>query len=263
MTEQLEYGPFGELLRISGSAPDSTPFGYSTKYTDGESGLVYYGNRIYSPKIGSWSSRDPMGDLVCHNLYQFVFGDPISFVDVLGFDGQRFGGPRIRPPAYQGGARGAGPAPRSPMVLEPLIPYPDGTQPAVMQVVGASISGFSQLCKSEGHCPCPNWGNIWIIMTLGQTSYKGCVGQTKDAAAALQKLAATGFGGEYSLIWMYRWQPLPHNWLVLAPGPGSDVPRIVVDYWKGIIEVEYPRRTMFVSLSCNPFQYQVGFRPTQ
>jgi len=44
-----EYSPFGEPLRAD--APDSVvadqPFRFSTKYTDSETGLVYYGRRYY------------------------------------------------------------------------------------------------------------------------------------------------------------------------------------------------------------------------
>jgi RHS repeat-associated protein len=34
----------------------------STKYTDSETGLLYYGYRQYSPEKGRWTSRDPIGD---------------------------------------------------------------------------------------------------------------------------------------------------------------------------------------------------------
>jgi hypothetical protein len=34
----------------------------STKYTDSETGLLYYGRRYYSPEIGRWCSRDPIGE---------------------------------------------------------------------------------------------------------------------------------------------------------------------------------------------------------
>ena len=42
-----EYGPFGELLRSSGPQANSNPFRFSTKFTDDETGLVYYGFRYY------------------------------------------------------------------------------------------------------------------------------------------------------------------------------------------------------------------------
>jgi len=39
-----------------------TDIRFSTKYTDDETGLVYYGYRYYSPELGRWINRDPLGD---------------------------------------------------------------------------------------------------------------------------------------------------------------------------------------------------------
>ena len=61
VTAQYEYGPFGEPIRVSGAAAASNPFRFSTKYTDDETDLVYYGYRYYVPSTGRWLSRDPGG----------------------------------------------------------------------------------------------------------------------------------------------------------------------------------------------------------
>ena len=55
-----EYGPFGEPIRASGSMATSNPFRFSTKYTDDETGLAYYGFRYYDRGMGCWISRDPV-----------------------------------------------------------------------------------------------------------------------------------------------------------------------------------------------------------
>lgn len=34
----------------------------STKYTDAETGLLYYGYRYYSTEMGRWMGRDPLGE---------------------------------------------------------------------------------------------------------------------------------------------------------------------------------------------------------
>ena len=57
-----EYGPFGESLRTTGPAALDNPFRFSTKYTDDETGLLYYGYRYYAPMLGRWLSRDPIGE---------------------------------------------------------------------------------------------------------------------------------------------------------------------------------------------------------
>ncbi|MBC7077604.1 MAG: hypothetical protein H5T92_04775, partial [Synergistales bacterium] len=58
---QYEYGPFAEPLRAAGPLAAENPFRFSTKYTDPETGLLYYGYRYYSPSLGRWLSRDPVG----------------------------------------------------------------------------------------------------------------------------------------------------------------------------------------------------------
>lgn len=102
---EYEYSPFGEILRATGPAATETPFRFSTKYTDDETGFVYYGFRYYSPELGRWLSRDPLGDgaaLRMHlggksiheqegmhraaldPVYAFCGNDPVDDIDVLG-----------------------------------------------------------------------------------------------------------------------------------------------------------------------------------
>jgi uncharacterized protein RhaS with RHS repeats len=52
VTAQYEYGPFGEPLCVYGTMSKINPFRFSTKYTDDETGLLYYGYRYYSPSLG-------------------------------------------------------------------------------------------------------------------------------------------------------------------------------------------------------------------
>ena len=82
---KYEYGAFGETLRVGGEtiAADN-PFRYSTKYADEESGLVYYGFRYYSPSMGRFLNRDPIGEAGGTNLYSFVENDPVNGWDYLG-----------------------------------------------------------------------------------------------------------------------------------------------------------------------------------
>jgi RHS repeat-associated protein len=81
-----EYSPFGELLRstCSDTAIADNVFLFSTKFTDAESGLVYYGNRYYSPNLGRFINRDPVEESGGINLYGFVQNEPVDRWDVLG-----------------------------------------------------------------------------------------------------------------------------------------------------------------------------------
>jgi len=56
----------------------------STKYFDDESELAYFGYRYYSPELGRWFSRDPIGEQGGHNVYVFVANNSISRWDYLG-----------------------------------------------------------------------------------------------------------------------------------------------------------------------------------
>jgi len=79
----FSYDEFGNLM-VKGGTLDQ-PFQFSTKRYNEKTGLSYYGYRFYSPVLGRWINRDPLGfgggDL---NLYGFVKNDPVSWIDPLG-----------------------------------------------------------------------------------------------------------------------------------------------------------------------------------
>lgn len=85
-TARYEYGPFGEPLRLTGTLAKANPVRWSTKVTDDEGGLVYYGYRYYNPSMGRWLSRDPIGERGGLNRYGFVNNQPSIAVDLLGLD---------------------------------------------------------------------------------------------------------------------------------------------------------------------------------
>jgi RHS repeat-associated protein len=82
-----EYGPFGEVIRLTGALAKNNPFRFSTKYQDDESDLLYYGYRYYKPSTGTWTSRDPIEEIGGENLYAFVADNPVNSIDVVGFSG--------------------------------------------------------------------------------------------------------------------------------------------------------------------------------
>ena len=81
---QWEYGPFGEVIRATGTMAKANPFRFSTKCQDDETSLCYYGYRYYDPILGRWLSRDPSEEDGGENLYGFVSNDPIDENDTLG-----------------------------------------------------------------------------------------------------------------------------------------------------------------------------------
>jgi RHS repeat-associated protein len=81
---EYEYGPFGEVVRMTGPLAAVNPFRFSTKFQDDETGWLYYGYRYYDPTVGRWASRDPIGERGGRNLYGFVMNRTTQFVDLLG-----------------------------------------------------------------------------------------------------------------------------------------------------------------------------------
>jgi len=79
-----EYGPFGGTITSTGDKKDDFRFRFSTKYLDSETDLYYYGYRYYSPELGRWPNRDPIGERGGINLYGFVGNGPLNRADKLG-----------------------------------------------------------------------------------------------------------------------------------------------------------------------------------
>ncbi|WP_127529436.1 SpvB/TcaC N-terminal domain-containing protein [Paenibacillus kobensis] len=82
-----EYFPYGGTAYLTG--PDQREvqlkeYRYSGKERDDCTGLYYYGARYYPPWLGRWMNADPAGTVDGLNLYAFVGGNPIRFVDPEG-----------------------------------------------------------------------------------------------------------------------------------------------------------------------------------
>jgi RHS repeat-associated protein len=110
--ERLEYTPYGELWIdwSSREAPqDGTPFRFTGKELDAETGLYYYGARYLDPKTSRWISSDPaVGDYIPQaggggsglpgmggvynpvnlHTYHYAFNNPIRYIDPIGREGE-------------------------------------------------------------------------------------------------------------------------------------------------------------------------------
>ncbi len=80
---RLDYEAFGD---VTGMGVSVIPQGFAGGLYDAETGLVRFGARDYEPSIGRWTSKDPIrfdtGD--APNLYLYVNGDPVNFIDPNG-----------------------------------------------------------------------------------------------------------------------------------------------------------------------------------
>jgi len=81
-----EYDAFGNTIRESGPYAAENPFRFSTKFTDLEFGLVYYGQRCYHPSLGRFINRDPIEESGGLNLYSFCRNNGVNRWDYLGMD---------------------------------------------------------------------------------------------------------------------------------------------------------------------------------
>jgi RHS repeat-associated protein len=109
LSARYEYGPFGEAIRATGVMGKKNPIRFSTKFTDDQTGLLYYGYRYYNPTTGRWPNRDPIEEKGGNNLYNFTANDPLDYIDTDG----RFTGMKCSMCGrwYQGFHRCAGPPP--------------------------------------------------------------------------------------------------------------------------------------------------------
>ncbi|MCG3126415.1 MAG: hypothetical protein CHACPFDD_01250 [Phycisphaerae bacterium] len=93
---RYEYDPFGNLVgpdddadgtvtaEEAGAYATMNSYRFSTKPFDAETGLYSYIFRYYSPRLGRWMNRDPIGEWDGVNVYGFVGSDPTNLVDALG-----------------------------------------------------------------------------------------------------------------------------------------------------------------------------------
>ena len=87
------YGPFGQTVSATGSIAQINPFRFSSEFHDDETGLVYYNYRYYSPELGRWTKRDPIGETGGNNLYSninnFIKHYDQNGLILIAFDGTR------------------------------------------------------------------------------------------------------------------------------------------------------------------------------
>ena len=93
LREEVRY-PYGLDRAIEDTANVSADYVYTGKEHDEETGLVYFGARYYSPEIGRWITPDPLflqkptkvSEYPLEaNLYAYVRGNPVTYVDPDGF----------------------------------------------------------------------------------------------------------------------------------------------------------------------------------
>ena len=138
-----EYLPHGGSAFIAGDDVREVArrdVRYAGKERDRATGLDAYPQRYYAPWLGRWLSPDPIGPKDGLNLYAFVGGDPVGYVDPEGTEKKRthegetpstvrpfdpFGwvpGPSAEGPANSGSGAATTGSSASPSFLAPVVP---------------------------------------------------------------------------------------------------------------------------------------------
>ena len=60
------------------------PWQYQQKRVDFETGVILFGKRYYDPELGRWLTTDPTYFTDSMNLYQYVWNNPLKFIDSEG-----------------------------------------------------------------------------------------------------------------------------------------------------------------------------------
>jgi RHS repeat-associated protein len=85
VVHRMDFGPFGEVQQNTN--PGWQPFGFAGGLYDSDTGLVRFGARDYDAQAAHWTSKDPIGFAANDpNVYGYVLGDPVNFVDPEGLD---------------------------------------------------------------------------------------------------------------------------------------------------------------------------------
>lgn len=82
--KEVVYDTFGTILSDSNEA-FKVPFGFAGGLYDQDTKLTRFGYRDYDAETGKWTAKDPIGfEGGDSNLYGYVLGDPVNFVDPTG-----------------------------------------------------------------------------------------------------------------------------------------------------------------------------------
>jgi len=79
------YTAFGECESFSNFEDGVySPWTFCSKRAHDASGLIFFGQRYYSPQMGRWITQDPLGTPEGINNYVYVQNNPMGFVDPYG-----------------------------------------------------------------------------------------------------------------------------------------------------------------------------------
>jgi RHS repeat-associated protein len=179
-TARYEYGPFGEVIRVTGPMAKANPMRFSTKFQDDETGMLYYGYRYYRGTTGSWISRDPIAETGGINVYAFALNAPVRRVEPRGLYSTSPGSTPSEPACaapyckckrvtITNSQKVVGPVQRPPPPTEANgTPWPPGTTAAMNLGIAfpytIEVEGDPSLCK----CKYIDSGTVTVSINGGE-----------------------------------------------------------------------------------------------
>ena len=79
-----DYDPYGIPTRADETGGTHADYRYAGLVNHAQSGLYLAHYRAYSAQYGRWISRDPIFEAGGVNLYAYVGGNPVSYIDPIG-----------------------------------------------------------------------------------------------------------------------------------------------------------------------------------
>ena len=95
IVRSFRYSAYGEIILFDGQGAvrpldkTLTPWTFSSKRYDPESGFYNFGRRYYTPALARWITTDPQGYDDGPNLYAYLHSNPLTHFDLYGLTGER------------------------------------------------------------------------------------------------------------------------------------------------------------------------------
>jgi len=182
VAQRMDYDPFGNVLVDSN--PGFQPFGFQGGLYDPDTGLTRFGARDYSPEMGRWTCKDPLGIFGGEaSLYRFNGNNPLHTIDPTGQGAKETVSGTVKIGAGILGFIGT-------VAMAAAIANPVGAAAVIMigsvAAVSSIVSGGSELVTQERQ---PDVWNDLIIEKLAETIARRC-GAGEKAVYVIKK--ATG-----------------------------------------------------------------------
>jgi RHS repeat-associated protein len=87
VVQRIDYDEFGNIIRFDATPGFQQPFGFAGGIFDADTGLLKFGARNYDPRIGRWTSKEPLlFDAGQVNFYIYADNDPVNKYDLNGLN---------------------------------------------------------------------------------------------------------------------------------------------------------------------------------